>query len=84
MNIFGFVQMKSACYVENESNLNHVLASCNVALTQGRYRWRHDQVLKEIAKLTEERVTDRQLQPWLNRMQFDFWKKEHKVQKHKK
>ena len=29
-----------------ESNLNHVLASCKVALSEGRYRWRHDQVLK--------------------------------------
>ena len=34
-----------------ESNLNHILASCKVALSQGRYRWRHDQVLREIAKL---------------------------------
>ena len=58
----------------NESNLNHVLASCNVALSQGRYRWRHDQVLKEIAKLTEERVTNSQLQPLTQQNAISFVK----------
>ncbi|XP_063688236.1 uncharacterized protein LOC134821425 [Bolinopsis microptera] len=27
----------------------HILAGCPVALSQGRYRWRHDKVLKQIA-----------------------------------
>ena len=30
--------------------LEHVLFSCKVALTNGRYTWRHDQVLKAIAE----------------------------------
>ena len=29
--------------------LNHILSGCIVALKQGRYRWRHDQVLRQIA-----------------------------------
>jgi hypothetical protein len=33
--------------------LDHVLSSCHVALTQGRYTWRHDQVLREVADTLE-------------------------------
>ena len=28
--------------------LTHILSGCEVALAQGRYRWRHDQVLRQI------------------------------------
>merc|ERR1712082_88818 len=28
--------------------LAHILSGCEVALAQGRYRWRHDQVLRQI------------------------------------
>ena len=31
------------------ANLEHVLSSCRIALTDGRYTWRHDQVLKALA-----------------------------------
>ena len=30
-----------------EGTLNHILAGCKVALHQGRYKWRHDKVLKK-------------------------------------
>ena len=33
----------------------HILSGCPKALGQGRYRWRHDQVLRELAKTVEER-----------------------------
>lgn len=33
--------------------LNHILTGCPKALGEGRYRWRHDKVLTEIAKWTE-------------------------------
>ena len=36
-------------------SLPHILSGCRVALAQGRYRWRHDQVLKEIAACVEGR-----------------------------
>ena len=38
-----------------EATLNHILSGCRVALAQGRYKWRHDQVLKTLANLVEEK-----------------------------
>eukprot|EP00745_Piridium_sociabile_P013033 TRINITY_DN19587_c0_g2_i5.p1 TRINITY_DN19587_c0_g2~~TRINITY_DN19587_c0_g2_i5.p1 ORF type:complete len:145 (-),score=28.54 TRINITY_DN19587_c0_g2_i5:650-1084(-) len=34
---------------QGKQTVEHVLSSCKVALAQGRYTWRHNQVLKEIA-----------------------------------
>ena len=36
-----------------KQTVEHVLSSCNVALTQGRYTWRHNQVLKEIEQAVQ-------------------------------
>ena len=36
-------------------SLTHILSGCRVALAQGRYTWRHDQVLKEIASFVDEK-----------------------------
>lgn len=33
----------------DHASLRHILCACPVALKEGRYTWRHDQVLKEIA-----------------------------------
>jgi len=42
------------------ANLEHILSSCQVSLANGRYRWRHDQVLAEIAAGVEsERMKKR-------------------------
>ena len=35
-------------------NLEHILSSCSKSLSEGRYRWRHDKVLEEIAKWVDE------------------------------
>ena len=32
------------------ATLSHILTACKVALSQGRYSWRHDQVLRVLAK----------------------------------
>ncbi|XP_066285629.1 uncharacterized protein [Branchiostoma lanceolatum] len=41
--------------------LSHILSGCPVALSQGRYRWRHDKVLRVLAvALEEESVKKRQ------------------------
>ena len=40
---------------EGNGTLNHVLSGCRVALQQGRYRWRHDKVLKVLAYWIEEK-----------------------------
>ena len=31
----------------------HILSGCKVALTQGRYRWRHDKVLNHLAEILD-------------------------------
>ena len=40
------------------ANLKHILVGCKTSLTQGRYTWRHNQVLKCLAaELEDKRVT---------------------------
>ena len=36
--------------------LQHVLSSCNVALTQGRYTWQHSTVLQELASAIDRNL----------------------------
>jgi len=36
------------------STVSHVLSACKVALSQGRYTYRHDSVLKNIVKSIKE------------------------------
>lgn len=46
--------------------LNHILTGCPKALAEGRYRWRHDKVLMEIAKWVEQqrvKANNKQAQP---------------------
>ena len=38
---------------EKRGTLDHILSSCKVAFSQGRYRWRHDTVLRELAHIPE-------------------------------
>ena len=35
--------------------LAHILSGCKISLAQGRYKWRHDEVLREIAQCVEKR-----------------------------
>ncbi|KAL5251266.1 hypothetical protein ACHWQZ_G016834 [Mnemiopsis leidyi] len=35
---------------EKIGTIPHILAGCSVALSQGRYRWRHDKVLRQISE----------------------------------
>ena len=37
------------------TTLNHILTGCKVALAQGRYTWRHNKVLEEIAHWIEKK-----------------------------
>ena len=38
--------------------MNHILAGCKVALSQGRYKWRHDKVLKELAAAVQRMINE--------------------------
>jgi len=49
---------------DRPGTLEHVLSSCSSALTKGRFRWRHDTVLREAADWLEmERKKDRRCNP---------------------
>ncbi len=46
--------------------LNHILTGCPKALAEGRYRWRYDKILMEIAKWVEQlrvKVNNKQAHP---------------------
>ena len=49
MQIWGYAENKMCPLCHNPQTLGHVVAGCNIALTQGRYTWRHNSVLKIIA-----------------------------------
>ena len=48
----------SRCTICNDKygSLQHILSACKKSLADGRYRWRHDQVLKSIACWLEKEV----------------------------
>ena len=41
-----------------DGTLAHILSGCKVALCQGRYKWRHDRVLKELAGAVQAKVAE--------------------------
>ena len=47
--------------------MNHILAGCKIALAQGRYKWRHDRVLRELSSCIEEKRKEINSKPWKNR-----------------
>ncbi|KAL2099527.1 hypothetical protein ACEWY4_003921 [Coilia grayii] len=49
---FGAEETCPLCNTINAS-LQHILSGCKTALSQGRYRWRHDLVLKKLAEVAE-------------------------------
>ena len=50
LKLWGIVE-ESSCYLcgEADCNIRHILSSCRVAQAQGRYLWRHNNVLRVIA-----------------------------------
>ena len=42
-----------------QGSVKHILAGCPVALSQGRYRWRHNKVLRQMAEQVEFHWTRR-------------------------
>ena len=49
----GSNENEKCCLCDRLCNLEHILSSCNIALTQGRYRLRHNKVLEEFAHRIE-------------------------------
>ncbi|KAL6455748.1 hypothetical protein MHYP_G00355990 [Metynnis hypsauchen] len=54
-NLSQWYGSDESCHLCNAPNpsLQHILSSCKTALAQGRYRWRHDQVLRKLAEVLE-------------------------------
>ena len=50
---WGLIENPVCSLCEKRGTLEHALSSCQTALTQGRYRWRHDCVLRELADILE-------------------------------
>ncbi|KAJ8352263.1 hypothetical protein SKAU_G00237390 [Synaphobranchus kaupii] len=43
--------------------LSHILTGCTTSLSQGRYTWRHNQVLRQLASILEQRRTTTNASP---------------------
>ncbi len=56
----GLTEDPSCAQCKRPANLEHILSSCRAGLTEGRFRWRHDQVLAQLADgLEKERKRKR-------------------------
>ena len=54
--------------------LAHILAGCKVALAQGRYKWRHDQILRLIAHAVDTKRMSHNKQPRTEEKKIQFVK----------
>ena len=61
------------CGIDN-CTLQHIVSSCKKSLTQGRYRWRHDQVLRAIAGSLDEAINRANQNPRRNSQTITFVK----------
>ncbi|XP_062272394.1 LOW QUALITY PROTEIN: uncharacterized protein LOC133978067 [Scomber scombrus] len=50
LHVWGKSETPSCLLCSGRGSLEHLLSSCPKALADGRYRWRHDQVLKAVAE----------------------------------
>ena len=50
---WGLVEDPRCHLCDKPGTMQHSLSSCQTALAQGRYRWRHDTVIKELADTLE-------------------------------
>ncbi|CAC5381746.1 unnamed protein product [Mytilus coruscus] len=50
---WGLIEEPSCKLCGERGIMAHILSGCKVALTQGRYRWRHDKVLKHLAEILD-------------------------------
>jgi len=62
-----------------KGNLSHILSSCQVALSRGRYTWRHNQVLKVIVNALEEVRAENKGRPGKRIQPISFVKEGEKV-----
>lgn len=76
---FGEEEECSLC--GEKGTLQHILSACRVALSQGRYKWRHDQVLRELAQCVDERRMENNRTPRTQEKVISFVKAGQKIRK---
>ena len=60
-----------ACQLCNEKGtLQHVLSGCRRALSDGRYKWRHDKVLEALAEIVSDAITNSKFKPGAREINF--------------
>ena len=52
--VWGLTEDPNCKLCGKPANLEHILSSCSVALSEGRYTWRHDQILSVLADSREK------------------------------
>lgn len=57
---------------QEHASLRHILSGCTTSLTQGRYTWRHNQVLRELASVLEQKRTTINNLPQTSARQVNF------------
>ncbi|XP_041920594.1 uncharacterized protein LOC121684601 [Alosa sapidissima] len=57
LHVWGKAETPSCLQCPGGGSLEHLLSSCPKALGEGRYRWRHDQVLKAVAESIAKAIT---------------------------
>ncbi len=57
LHVWGKSETPSCLLCSGRGSLEHLLSSCPKALADGRYRWRHDQVLKTIAESLDSAIS---------------------------
>jgi len=54
LHVWGLREDPNCKLCGQKGTLAHILSGCKTALTQGRYRWRHDKVLLSLADILEQ------------------------------
>ncbi|XP_075904972.1 uncharacterized protein LOC142903304 [Nelusetta ayraudi] len=56
LHLCGLGDSPACALCSRKCSLEHILSSCSKALGEGRYHWRHDQVLKTVAETISKAV----------------------------
>ena len=80
LHIWGKIETPNCQLCARKGSLQHILSSCPKALGDGRYRWRHDQVLKVIANEVTKAMRASKHQPGKLK-QINFVKAGEKIQR---
>ena len=63
LQIWGKSETPGCQLCSRRGSLQHILSSCPKALGDGRYRWRHDLVLRAIASKVTDAISESKYQP---------------------